>query len=72
MCNHEWQRIYEGQKPDGIGKPVLECVNCHATTVQVCQCCNEPIEAYELCDGCAAGNDPFQQSKYSYGARGPY
>lgn len=38
---------------------------------QQCRVCGVPITSAELCTGCASGNDPFIQSKYSTGARGP-
>lgn len=30
-----------------------------------CVVCGEPISSCQLCPSCAAGNDPFVQSKYS-------
>jgi hypothetical protein len=32
--------------------------------VSGCRVCGAAIPSAELCDGCAQGNDPFQQSKY--------
>ncbi len=36
---------------------------------KTCRVCEQPILTGELCAPCAVGNDPFQQSKYSDGAR---